>query len=128
MCRRSGMFDLKRSLFTSITHTVILRNAGRRSATNVRLRHHYLPDFNVWPSVQYHTEHLPERGTEIVIPVLVSGEQITISYLYFSPVTVNQINDGIKSDQGFAQQIPVLLQQQYAKWVLVSVAVLLSLA
>lgn len=31
------------------THSVILRNAGRRPATNVRLSHYSLPDFSVWP-------------------------------------------------------------------------------
>ena len=37
-------------------------------------------------------------------------------YLYFPPLTANQINAGIKSDEGFAHQILVLLQRQYPKW------------
>lgn len=98
------------------THSVVLRNAGRRSATNVRLRHNVLPDFSVWPGVLHHTEDLPDGSKEIVIPTLVPGEEITISYLYFPPVTVGQINSGIKCDQGFAQAIPVLLQRQYPRW------------
>src|SRR5215475_590114 len=84
------------------THAVVLRNAGRRSATNVRLRHNVLPDFTIWPSLTHHVETLPDGSKEIVIPTLVSGEEITISYMYFPPVTVAQVNSGIKSDQGFA--------------------------
>ena len=73
------------------THAVVLRNVGRRSATNVRLRHNVLPDFTIWPEIQHHVEDLPGSGREIVIPTLIPGEQITVSYLYFAPVTFDQI-------------------------------------
>lgn len=98
------------------THSVVLRNAGRRSATNVRLHHAVLPDFNVWPPLVYRVEELPDGSKDIVIPNLVPGEEITVSYLYFPPVTVAQVNAGIKCDQGFAHAIPVLLQRQYPRW------------
>ncbi|MGH8556214.1 MAG: hypothetical protein ACRESZ_01890 [Methylococcales bacterium] len=98
------------------THAVILRNTGRRSATNVRLSHRILPDFNIWPAVMHHIEDVPSGGRDIVIPTLVPGEQVTLSYLYFPPHTVADVNAGIKHDGGFAQQIPVLLQRQYSRW------------
>jgi hypothetical protein len=98
------------------THAVVLRNVGRRSATNVRLRHNVLPDFTIWPEIQHHVEDLPGSGREIVIPTLIPGEQITVSYLYFAPVTFDQINAGILSNEGFARQIPVLLQRVYPRW------------
>ncbi len=98
------------------THAVVLRNVGRRSATNVRLRHNVLPDFIIWPEPQHSIANLPSGGREIVIPTLVPGQQITVSYLYFPPLTVDQINTGIQSDEGFARQIPVLLQRVYPKW------------
>lgn len=97
------------------THSVVLRNAGRRRATNVRFRHTALPDFNIWPAVQHYVDDLPGGFREIVIPVVVPGEEITISYLYFPPLTYAQVNAGIKSDEGFAHQIPVLLQRQYGR-------------
>ena len=97
-------------------HSVVIRNTGRRPATYVRLTHHLLPDFNVWPSVQYSIEDLPQGGKDIVIPVLTPGEQLTISYLYFGPTTVSDINAGVKCDQGIATPIPMLLQRQYPKW------------
>ncbi|MFQ5956046.1 MAG: hypothetical protein ACE5JZ_13355, partial [Kiloniellales bacterium] len=98
------------------THSVVLRNAGRRPATNVRLAHPYLPDFNVLPDVEHRVEDLPGGGKEIVIPTLVPNEQVTISYLYFPPVTWNQINDQIKSDEGLAKVLQVLPTQQYPRW------------
>lgn len=99
------------------THSVVLRNTGRMSATNVRIHHNTLPDFNIWPAVVHSIETLPDGSKDIVISTLVPGEQITVSYLYFHPVTVDQINAGIKSDQGFSQQISVLLQRQFPRWV-----------
>jgi len=103
--------------FTVHTHAVVLRNTGRRSATNVRLRHYVLPDFVIWPAVQHRVEALPNGGgREIVIPTLVPGQQIIVSYLYFPPLTFQQINAGIHSDEGFARAIPVLLQRVYPIW------------
>jgi hypothetical protein len=98
------------------THAVVLRNAGRRGATNVRLHHSTLPDFNIWPQLPYNVETLPDGTQDIVIPTMVPGEEVTISYLYFPPLTFAQVNAGIKCDQGFAQAIPVLLQRQYPRW------------
>ena len=109
------------------THSVVLRNAGRRPATNVRLSHDILPDFNIWPPLVHRTEDLSAGGRDIVIPTLVPGEEITISYVYFPPMTVAQVNAGIKCDQGIAQTIPVLLQRQYPRWFSAVVGVLLLL-
>ena len=47
------------------THSVVLGNTGKKSATNVRIRHSVLPDFNIWPHVQYDVEELPGGGAEI---------------------------------------------------------------
>lgn len=99
------------------THSVVLRNAGRESATNVRIHHIRLPDCNIWPPIVHNVETLQDGSKDIVIPALVPGEQITISYLYFHPVTVEQVNAGIKCDKGFSQQIAVLLQRQFPRWV-----------
>lgn len=107
------------------THQVVLRNAGRQSATNVRLHHAVLPNFIIWPTISHRVDVLPNGERDIVIPTLVPGEQITISYLYFPPITVGQVNAGIKCDQGFAHAIPVLLQRQYPRWVNVVAAALM---
>lgn len=98
------------------SHSVVLRNTGRQRATNIRLHHVTLPEFNIWPAVVHNIETLPDGSLDIVIPTLVPGEEITVSYLYFPPLIVGQINAGIKCDQGFANQITVLLQRQYPRW------------
>jgi hypothetical protein len=98
------------------THSVVLRNTGRQSATNVRFHHITLPDFNIWPTVVHHVETLPDGSKDIVIPTLVPQEEITISYLYFPPIMAGDVNAGIKCDQGFAKQIAVLLRSQVPRW------------
>jgi hypothetical protein len=100
------------------THSVVLRSTGRRPATNVRLHHVTLPLFNIWPNIVHNVPPLPngQPGTDIVIPNLLPGEQITIAYLYFPPMTFNQINQGIRCDQGFARPINVLLRRQFPPW------------
>lgn len=99
------------------THSVVLRNAGRKSATNVRLSHLSLPDFVIYPPVVHEVTAVPDGGKDILIPTLVPNEQITVSYLYGPPLTYAGNNAGIKSDAGLARQIPVLLQRQYPTWV-----------
>lgn len=97
------------------THSVVLRNSGKKSATNVRFRHASLPSFQIFPAVDYSVVDLPDGTKDIVVPVLVPKEEITISYLYFPPLTYAGVNAGIRSDEGFAQPVPVLLQRQYPK-------------
>lgn len=95
------------------THSVIVRNAGRRAATNVRLGHNVLPvNIRVEPQINYKVETNPEGAAEIVIPILVPKEQVTISYLYFPPTTWQQINSYTKSDDGFAKIVSVIPMPQ----------------
>ena len=117
----------KRSGTTGVvnTHSVVIRNVGRRAATNVRLSHTYLPEFNIWPRVQYHLEEVPNSGQDIVIPTMAPNQHLSISYLYFPPVTYAAVNAGVKCDEGIATEIPVLLQRQYPAWFTYSAAVLM---
>ena len=67
------------------THSLIVRNAGRKTAHNVRLTHSFLPEnIAVYPPVHYTIERNSEGSGEILIPVLVPKEQVTISYLLLS--------------------------------------------
>ena len=47
------------------TPSVVLHNAVRRSATNVRLHHAVLPDFNIWPTLVHHVDTLPDGSKGI---------------------------------------------------------------
>ena len=94
------------------THSVIIKNTGRKAAKNVRLGHNYLPNVNVYPDIAYSIGDLPGGGKEIVFPTLVPKKEVTISYLYFPPSTWAEINTHIESDEGPAKVVNVLLQQQ----------------
>jgi hypothetical protein len=100
------------------THSVVIRNIGRKSATNVRLGHNFLPNVNVQPDIAYEIRDLPGGGKEIVFPTLIPKKEVTINYLYFAPVTWGQINTHIESDDGPAKVVNVLLQAQVKPWLL----------
>ena len=99
------------------THSVVVRNAGRLTANNVRIGHNFLPDsFQLYPSVAHSVERIDNGGADILIPTLVPGEQVTISYLYYPPVFWNHINAYAKSDEGLAQYLNVLPTPQLSRW------------
>lgn len=54
------------------THSVVARNAGRRTANNVRLGHNYLPlSYSVYPPVAYNVQTTPGGVSEIVTRIRV---------------------------------------------------------
>ena len=102
------------------THSVVIQNNGWRAASNVRITHSNVPGLSVsvLPDVTYQVSDLPGGGREILFPSLVPGEQVTVSYLYFPPVTIDQINRAwVKSDEGLAKVIQVIPMKQYPQWV-----------
>jgi hypothetical protein len=110
------------------THGIVIRNAGKKPATDIRVRHNYLPvDYNVFPDVEYHVQNLPGGGAELVFPTLVPNEQVSISYLYFPPVVYSQIHAGIRHSDGFATEVTALPTQLYSAWIIRSLWVLLAL-
>ena len=98
------------------THAIVVRNTGRKPAKNVRLGHFYLPDFQIWPDIVHSVVQLPGGGQEILIPTLVPGEQVTVTYLYFPPLIFTGINNYTKFDDGFAKIITVLPTPQWPRW------------
>ena len=115
-------FDIKpqekgQQEFKVHTHAIVVRNAGNRPAKNVRVGHAVLPpNFKVLPIINHHVEDLPGGGKEIVFPNLVPKKQVTISYLYSPPLTWNQINTHVESDEGAARVIEVLPTPRIPKW------------
>jgi hypothetical protein len=87
------------------THGIIIRNIGRKAATNISVRHRVRPSqFVVFPSVAYTDPNLPAGGFEILFPRLVPGEQVAISYLYSPPLLYSQIRNPISHTDGFARR------------------------
>jgi len=107
------------------THTIAVRNSGKKSATNVRIGHHYLPDFQIHPPLAHEVVRNPDNTGEILIPTLVPGEQIIIGYLYFPPQTYQNINSYCKSDEVLAKylnvtpMVPAGKIQLFILWLLV---------
>jgi len=100
------------------THSIIIRNTGNKSAKNIRIGHNSLPpNYTVYPKIQYSIENNPDGASEIVIPALVPKEQITISYLYFPPITWDQVNSYTKYEEGFAKVLNVIPMPQPPKWI-----------
>jgi len=102
--------------FNVHTHAVVVRNAGGKSATNVRLGHAVLPSFSVYPQVAYNVTALPAGGQEIVFPTLVPGEQVVVNYLYAPPMVWSDVNTHFKSDEGLAKIVNVLPTPQASPW------------
>ncbi|QKY02826.1 hypothetical protein G3257_11610 [Janthinobacterium lividum] len=111
----SSSFNLKDINNTIInTHSIVLINTGKKTAKNVRVSHANLPiNINVFPHIEFEIKKNEQNGTaDLIFSTLVPKEQVTISYLYFPPLTWNNVNSTIKSDDGFAQQIQFIPSPQ----------------
>lgn len=92
------------------THSVMIRNRGRKAATNVRIGHNVLPAFSLFPpSVSFTTLKLQGMEEQIVFPVLPPRTQVQISYVYFPPLIYSQIHAGVSSDEGPASARDVVI-------------------
>ena len=100
------------------THTLIIRNIGRAAANNVRVGHNVWPNyFDVQLPTQHRVEDVPNSNTkEIVINKMVSCDEVHISYIYFPPLTWQQIHTSVKSDEGQATGWRVALQRVFPRW------------
>ena len=108
------------------THSIVVRNSGKKTAHDVRIGHNYLPpSFQLFPLLNHELIKMEGDAAEILIPTLVPNEQITITYLYFPPITWHQINSYCKSDEMNAKYINVIPTQQPSRPVLALLWILL---
>jgi hypothetical protein len=102
------------------THSVVIKNTGKLAARNVRLPHNFALkpplNFSVHPQTDFTRTPLAGGGEQITFPVLVPGQQVTVSYLYFPPLHYRQINLPISSDEGMARELNVLPTPQLSRW------------
>lgn len=99
--------------YTVHTHSVVVRNTGRKPALELRLGHYFLPNFSVYPTVPYEVRSIPGGGSEIVFQSLVPGEQLTVAYLYQPPIVWSNVNSYTKHSEGFAKVVSMLPTQQW---------------
>jgi hypothetical protein len=75
------------------THAIVIRNTGRDAANNVRIGHNVLPDhYQLYPAVPHSVVRNADTVTELLFPKLVSGEQVSVSYIYFPPLLWSEIH------------------------------------
>ncbi len=107
-----------------LTHSLILANAGRGDAFQVRIGHQTLPQFaflypkkfTVSPDFQYEVQAAAAGGADIVLPELMSSQQITITYFYEPPLNPERIHGEIRSRAGAARLVEVLPVAEYPWW------------
>lgn len=97
------------------SHSIVVRNSGKKTAHNVRIGHNLLPAFQIHPQQSYEVLKGTDNFAEIVVPTLVPGEQINISYLYFPPVVWSQVHSYCKSDEMSAKYVNVAPATQLSK-------------
>jgi len=92
-------------------HTIVIRNRGRKTANNIRIGHSVprsrIEDVFVWPPVSYWIEDTGDETFELILSTLVPNEQSQVTYVYFPPLTVDQIHAHLKSDEALGQTIDV---------------------
>ena len=104
--------------FNVNSHSLVIKNLGRKPARNVTLTHFMLPNVHVHPMVSYETKEIPQGGKNIVFDSIRPREQITVSYLYYPPVTFDQVNASVTSDEGEARFLPKLptIETPWPNW------------
>ena len=110
------------------TFVLVLRNSGRHATKNVRIGHHWLPaDVAINPAVPHTVDHsAPGTAAEVQIDQMVSGEEITISYIVLAPTQSENVISYVKSDDGPARVLNFLPTPQLPKWVQRSALLLLA--
>ncbi len=98
------------------THSLVIINTGRIAAKNVRIGHHVLPEYDISPNIAHSEVLIPKNGKEILFTTLVPNEQVTIAYLYFPPITYQQVNAYIKSDEGYAKSVTTIPTINLKSW------------
>lgn len=115
------------SIFQVNTHSIVIRNVGRKVAEEVSVGHHMLPNYRVYPDTYFNEVELSQGGIELVFPKLRPKEQLTITYLYYPPNNYVDVHSYVKHNDGFSREIPVLPAQQYSKWIYCLTAMFMAL-
>src|SRR6266404_2310864 len=98
------------------TFTLFLWNAGRAPARDVQVGH-YLPlPNNVYPDLPRQTATTPGGGTVMTFASIPPRTVVSISYLFYGVLTIEQIISYVNWEQGTSKKIPVVLQRIWPKW------------
>ncbi len=98
------------------TVTLFLFNQGKAPAKDVHIGHTTLPAHNVFPDIPREIVQLPSGGSAIRFPVFPARTLVSISYLFWGPLTVEQFLAYVESEDGMSKRIPVMLQRIWPQW------------
>jgi len=121
--------ETTKSYLDIFTHSIVIRNTGRTVLTNIKVGHaiKITNMIAVYPKFDYQIKSIKDSGEEIVFERLLSKQMITINYVYTTPLSYNQINTYVQSDECIAHQVNVLLNRQWPKWFQIITWVLVAL-
>jgi len=95
------------------THSINIKNNGNVSAEQVDVSHRLLPlDYHITPCL----EHEILNNRVVRFKNISPGEIVTISYLYFSSLTPHQIHEYVRSKDGYARHVGMILNPIYPRW------------
>ena len=104
------------------TDTITIQNIGRAAARNVEIVFGRKPDhFQIQPSVVHQTELLDNGHFAIKIPSLGPKELVTLGIFSYENIPEPQ---SLRSDDGPAQVVPILLQRAAPKFLIWTLIVL----
>ncbi|MBY0111742.1 MAG: hypothetical protein K2Y21_02885 [Phycisphaerales bacterium] len=99
------------------THSIVLRNAGRLAAKNIRIRYNAKPmHIDIFPQIAHSYEKMTDGSEDLCIPTLPPSFEISISHLYYNPLTWNQIHGSILSDDGPAKVLRTVHATPWPAW------------
>ena len=100
-------------------HTLTLRNNGNATAHNVDVSHF------IWPLFHQVSPFLPNEIIQdptthfnkiLRFQNLGPGESVSISYIYTSPLLPHQCIEYVRSSEGLASLMPVMLNRIFPNW------------
>jgi len=110
-------FTIKDTKVPVFTHSIVVMNNGKKTAKNVRIGHDIFPNnYVIHPPKESEIVSIEGTRRELKISELIPNEIITVNYLYFPPITWDQINTTVKHDDGFGKLVTVIPTTQYPKW------------
>lgn len=106
------------------THSLIVKNSGDRIINNIRIGH-FVPQpintisdcISVYPPEDYQIRKIDDVYEEIIFKSLAPKTEVTITYTYLPPITRDSFNTYVKSDEGYAKFVNIILNKQYPKWI-----------
>ncbi|MDE2231530.1 MAG: hypothetical protein KGJ95_05650, partial [Candidatus Omnitrophica bacterium] len=95
-----------------------IRNNGNIAARNVEINHPQAPQhFQLTPNIQHTIQRSEDgRSMTICIPSLGTKEIVSISYLFGPVQNWNDLLEYVRSEDGLAKKINVILNRVFPRW------------